>query len=140
MRKCFTLLVLLTFVSLSYSERKKTIYLVRNGETNLNTDSLQRIGGRINIPLNELGVSHCKAAGDFLANQNIGKIYHSSIPRAKQSAEYIAKQHKTQVEMVEDPLLIDISFGIYEGKTYQEAFGDEKGGDFRRRNFLCYNE
>ena len=130
MRKCLTLLVLLTFVSLSYSEKKKIIYLVRNGETNLNTDSLQRIGGRINVPLNDLGVAHCKAAGDFLANQNIGKIYYSSIPRAKQSAEFIAKQHKTQVEMVEDPLLIDISFGIYEGKTYQEAFGDEKGGDF----------
>ena len=130
MRKCLTLLVLLTFVSLSYSEKKKIIYLVRNGETNLNTDSIRRVGGRINSPLNDLGVAHCKAAGDFLSNQNIGKIYHSSIPRAKQSAEYIAKKHKTQVEMVEDPLLIDISFGIYEGKTYQEAFGDEKGGDF----------
>ena len=26
--------------------------------------------------------------------------------------------------------LIDISWGVYEGKTYQEAFGDEKGGDY----------
>ena len=32
--------------------------------------------------------------------------------------------------MVEEPLLIDISWGVYEGKTYQEAFGDEKGGDY----------
>ena len=31
--------------------------------------------------------------------------------------------------MVEESLVIDVSFGIYEGKTYQEAFGDEKGGD-----------
>ena len=31
--------------------------------------------------------------------------------------------------MVGQPLLIDISFGTYEGKTYQEAFGNEKGGD-----------
>ena len=30
---------------------------------------------------------------------------------------------------MEDPLVIDISWGVYEGKTYQEAFGDEKGGD-----------
>ena len=29
--------------------------------------------------------------------------------------------------MVEDPLVIDMSYGIYEGKTYKEAFGDEKG-------------
>ena len=129
MKNIFSLLCLLAFISLSYSEKTKTIYLVRNGETNLSTDSIKRIGGRTNTPLNDLGIAHCKAAGDFLSNKNIGKIYHSSIPRAKQSAEYIAKQHKTQVEMIEDPLIIDISFGIYEGKTYQEAFGNDKGGD-----------
>ena len=27
--------------------------------------------------------SHCKAVGDFLANEKIGKIYYSSVPRAK---------------------------------------------------------
>ena len=32
--------------------------------------------------------------------------------------------------MVDEPLLIDISWGVYEGKTYQETFGDEKGGDY----------
>ena len=130
MRNLFALLSLLTLVSLSNSQKKKTIYLIRNGETSFNTDSTHRVGGQINIPINDLGVAHCKAAGDFLSNQNIGKIYYSSIPRAKQSAEYIAKQHKTQVEMVEEPLVIDVSFGIYEGKTYLEAFGTENGGDF----------
>ena len=129
MRNLFVLLSLLTLVSLSYSEKKKTIYLIRNGDTSFNTDSIHRVSGRINIPLNDLGAAHCKAAGDFLSNQNIGKLYYSSIPRAKQSAEYIAKQHKTQIEMVEEPLIIDVSFGTYEGKTYQEAFGNEKGGD-----------
>lgn len=129
MRNLFGLLSLLTLVSLSNSETKKTIYLIRNGETNFNTDTIHRVGGQINIPINDLGVAHCKEAGDYLSNQNIGKIYYSPIPRARQSAEYIAKQHKTQVEMVEEPLLIDVSFGVYEGKTYLEAFGDEKGGD-----------
>ena len=129
MKIIFTLLSFLALFSLSFSEKKKTIYLIRNGETNFNTDSLSRVGGRINVPLNNLGIAHCKAAGDFLSNQNIGKIYYSSLPRAKQSAEYIAKQHKTKVEMVEDPFVIDMSFGSYEGKTYKEAFGDEKGGD-----------
>ena len=62
MRNLLTLLSLLTLVSLSCSEKKKTIYLVRNGETNFNTDSIHRVGGRINVPLNDLGVAHCKAA------------------------------------------------------------------------------
>ena len=91
MKIIFTLLSFLALFSLSYSEKKKTIYLIRNGETNFNTDSLSRVGGRINVPLNDLGIAHCKAAGDFVSNQNIGKIYYSSLPRAKQSAEYICK-------------------------------------------------
>ena len=53
--------------------------------------------------------SHCKAVGDFLANEKIGKIYYSSVPRAKLSADCVAEQHTTKVELVEDPLVIDIS-------------------------------
>ena len=130
MRNLFALLSLLALVSLSYAEKKKTIYLIRNGETSLNTDSIHRVGGRTNVPLSDLGVAHCKAAGDFLSNQNIGNIYYSPIQRARQSAEYIAKQHKTPVKMVDNSFLIETSFGTFEGKTYQEAFGNENGGDF----------
>jgi probable phosphoglycerate mutase len=122
-------LLVLCLLSLVVSEKKKIIYLVRHGETNFNTDPTPRVRGRINVPLNDMGIAHCKAAGDFLANENIGKIYYSDIPRAKQTATYIKEQHKTPVEMIPDPLVIDISWGIYEGKTYMEAFGDEKGGD-----------
>ena len=68
-------------------------------------------------------MAHCKAAGDFLANEDIGVIHYGKMQRARQSAECIASQHKTKVEMVEDPLVIDISWGIWEGKTYLEAFG-----------------
>ena len=122
-------ILLLALSSFSFCEKKKIIYLVRHGETNFNTDPVPRVRGRINVPLNDAGIAHCKAAGDFLANENIGKIYYSAIPRAKQSADCIVEQHNGPVEMVEDPLVIDISWGIYEGKTYMEAFGDETGGD-----------
>ena len=122
-------ILLLALSSFSFCEKKKIIYLVRHGETNFNTDPVPRVRGRINVPLNDAGIAHCKAAGDFLANEKIGKIYYSAVPRAKQSAECVASQHKTPVEMIEDPLVIDISWGVYEGKTYLEAFGDEKGGD-----------
>ena len=123
------LIFLLVIIKFCYSEKKKIIYLIRHGETNFNTDPVPRVRGRINVPLNDVGIAHCKAAGDFLANENIGKIYYSGIPRAKQSAECVVERHNTPVEMIEDPLVIDISWGVYEGKTYMEAFGDEKGGD-----------
>ena len=122
----FIAFILLSFVK---SDKKKIIYLVRHGETNFNTDPVPRVRGRINVPLNDIGIAHCKAAGDFLANEKSGKIDYSAIPRAKQSAECVVQQHNTKVEMIEEPLVIDISWGIFEGKTYLEAFGDEKGGD-----------
>ena len=123
------ILFLCSIISLASTQKKKTIYLIRHGETDFNTDPVPRVRGRINVPLNDIGIAHCKAAGDFLSNENIGKIYYSEIPRARQSAECVAQQHKTNIEMIEEPLVIDISGGIFEGKTYLEAFGDEKGGD-----------
>ena len=62
--------------------------------------------------------SYCKADGNFLANEKIGKIYYSSVPRTKESAYCVAEQHSTKVELVEDPLVVDISWGVYRGKTY----------------------
>ena len=124
------LITLLCFLSFSLCEKKKIIYLIRHGETNFNSDPVPRVRGRINVPLNDMGIAHCKAAGDFLANEKIGKVYYSAVPRAKQSAELVANQHNGPVELIEDPLVIDISWGVYEGKTYLEAFGDEKGGDY----------
>ena len=127
--KALVYILLLALLSFSLCDKKKIIYLVRHGETNFNTDPVPRVRGRINVPLNDAGIAHCKAAGDFLANENIGKIYYSAIPRAKQSADCIVQQHNGPVELIEEPLVIDISWGIYEGKTYMEAFGDETGGD-----------
>ena len=98
MQNLIALLSLLTLVSLWCSYKKETIYLIRNGETSFITYSMHRVSGRINVPLTDLGVAHCEATGGFLSNQNIGKIYYSSIPEAKQSVENIAKLYKTQEE------------------------------------------
>ena len=121
---------LLSFASFVQSDKKKIIYLVRRGDTEADTPPIPKVLGKSSIPLNDEGIAHCKGAGDFLANENIGKIYYSEVPRAKQSAECIAGQHNGKVELIKEPLVIDISWGVYEGKTYQEAFGDEKGGDY----------
>ena len=71
MKFIFITLFLCSFISLIVSQKKKTIYLIRHGETDFNTDPVPRVRGRINVPLNDIGVAHCKAAGDFLSNENI---------------------------------------------------------------------
>ena len=121
----------LLLLSLSTCEKsKKIIYIIRHGETALNVDPTPRIRGRIPNPLNEEGIAHARALGDFLSKEEIGKIYYSSIPRAKQTAELIAEHHSFPVELVEDPDVIDISWGDWEGKTFIECFGREDGADF----------
>lgn len=86
--------------------------------------------GHIDIPLNDMGFAHAKSAGDFLKDENIGKIYYSRLNRAKQTAEGVAGQHATKVEMIEEPLVLDIHWGGWEGMTYEEAFGSADGGDY----------
>ena len=57
--------------------------------------------------------SHCKDSWYFLANEKIGKIYYSAVPRAKQLADCVAEQHYySKVKLVEDPLVVDISWGV----------------------------
>ena len=40
----------------------KTIYLIRHGETDFNTDPVPRVRGRIPVPLNETGLRHATQA------------------------------------------------------------------------------
>ena len=126
----FLILTISLLLLSSTTSKEKILYLIRHGETNFNTDPVPRVRGRIEVPLNDEGKAHAKAAGDFLANEDIGKIYYSTIDRAKTTAELVAGQHNGKVELVPDPLVIDISWGDWEGKTYKEAFGSEDGGDY----------
>ena len=70
----FSFIILFNLLSLINSEKKKTIYLIRHGETDFNTDPVPRVRGRINVPLNDIGIAHCKAAGDFLSNEKMEKF------------------------------------------------------------------
>jgi bisphosphoglycerate-dependent phosphoglycerate mutase len=49
----------------------KTIYFIRHGETDFNTDPVPRIRGRVPVPLNETGLRHAAQAGEFLKNEKI---------------------------------------------------------------------
>ena len=73
----------------------KTIYLVRHGETDFNTDPVPRIRGRVDIPLNAAGELHAQQAGEFLATAEFTKIYTSEIPRARRTAELIQQARRS---------------------------------------------
>ena len=63
--------ILLFLLSIFLSEKKKIIYLC-HCETNFYTEPVQRVSGGIYVPLNDVGITHCKEVEDFLANKKIG--------------------------------------------------------------------
>lgn len=96
------------------------VYIIRHGETAFNVGE-ERIRGRKDVPLSDLGIKHAEEVGLALAEFPIEKIYHSKLSRTKITAEKIL-QNQTDAEIIEEPFLLDLSFGEWEGKTGKEIF------------------
>ena len=101
------------------------VYFVRHGQTLLNIEDL--VCGIIDSPLTELGHQQAIETGKKIKEMNlkIDTILYSPLSRAKDTAKHISEI--CEIPMVEEPRLIEISFGKYE-KTpkNREAFIDAK--------------
>ena len=101
------------------------VYIVRHGETAFNLGE-ERIRGRVDVPLSEIGFKHADEVGKALSDISIDRIYYSKLSRAKETAAGI-KKYQENVSFEEEPYLLDISFGEWEGKVGKEVFqGDLK--------------
>ena len=98
------------------------IYIIRHGETPFNVGEV-RIRGRTDVPLSELGLKHADETGKALSDIPIDIIYYSKLSRAADTAKAI-KKYQEKAEIFEEPLLIDFSFGDWEGKKGDEVFVD----------------
>ncbi len=93
------------------------IILARHGETNWNREG--RYQGRMDIPLNELGVAQGKALGEALKNVHIDYFVSTPLSRAKDTCMFCASLHN-QTKIDVDPRLIEISHGKWEGMLSTE--------------------
>lgn len=94
------------------------IILARHGQTFWNRQG--RFQGWKGTPLTPLGVRQAKKISKFLQEKKIDCIFSSDLPRAKETAAFIIQHHpEANVEFVKE--LRELSFGILEGKTWQEA-------------------
>lgn len=113
--------------------KRKSIYLIRHGETDLNRRGVVQ-GSGVNSPLNEWG--EAQAAAFFNAYQHVpfDKIYTSDLVRTHQSVRGFIKQGVPH-ESYEG--LNEISWGIREGKEpntgdssyYKELVNAWQNGD-----------
>ena len=99
------------------------IYVSRHGQTQWNAEN--KVCGRTDIPLNEVGISQAKAMADKAKDCNINIIISSPMIRAMQTAQRV--REVTGLEIIKDERLIEQDFGIYEGKDrFDEGFRSNK--------------
>jgi len=92
------------------------IIAVRHGETAWNVAA--RIQGQLDVGLNDTGRWQARRVGKALAGEQISVVYSSDLGRAHQTAQSIAEV--TGAEVVPEEGLRERSFGIFEGKTFDE--------------------
>lgn len=94
--------------------RKKNIYLIRHGETDLNRRGVVQ-GCGIDAELNDMGHAQAAAFYDVYGHIPFDKIYTSSLIRTRQSVE---KFIRSGIPYESFSGLNEISWGIYEGTAH----------------------
>ena len=93
------------------------IILVRHGETDWNTHQVFR--GRVDVPLNKVGLSQAKSVGHSLQGRTIDALYSSPLSRAFETGHMLAEGRNVQVEL--EIGFIDIDFGTWQGLSHQKV-------------------
>jgi probable phosphoglycerate mutase len=95
-----------------------TLYLVRHGETEYNRQGIMQ-GGGIDSSLNETGRAQAGALARRLASVEVDALYASTLQRATQTADILARKHqplsRTHLRDLEE-----MDWGVYEGNPPSE--------------------
>jgi broad specificity phosphatase PhoE len=93
------------------------IILIRHGETDWNREQVFR--GRIDVALNEVGLTQARAVQESLKETEIDGIYSSPLSRAFETATIVGENRNVEVRGEEG--LIDIDFGAWQGLSHQKV-------------------
>jgi alpha-ribazole phosphatase len=93
------------------------LMLVRHGETEWNAQ--RRYQGQSDVPLSGLGRRQAELVAERLAGHEIDAVYASDLKRAWETAQVITE--KSNLEVISEPRLRELKFGVLEGLTFDEA-------------------
>lgn len=88
------------------------LYIMRHGKTDWNVK--HKLQGRTDIPLNDDGRLMSEKARNEYKDIHFDICYCSPLIRAKETAEIFLKDRN--IPIITDDRLLEMSFGIYEGK------------------------
>ena len=98
------------------------LYIIRHGQTDWNI--AKKIQGRQDIPLNERGHFQAQCLGKAMENRPITAVFSSPQIRAMETAIVVASPAGVPVIPVRD--LMEINYGVWEGKTEEELLRDDR--------------
>lgn len=90
------------------------VFLLRHGETQYNADG-NRYCGLTDISLTDLGLHQASLVNSQLKGIEFDAVYASPLTRARLTAELA-----TERDVLTDQRLIEMDFGLWEGKTKEE--------------------
>lgn len=88
------------------------IFLVRHGETDWNSQG--RFQGRLDVPLNEVGLAQAEALGLALRKERFGAFYASPLKRALETVGII-RLHHPRAPLLVEPDLMEMNLGEFDG-------------------------
>ncbi|MBI2119885.1 MAG: histidine phosphatase family protein [Elusimicrobia bacterium] len=94
----------------------QTIYLIRHAESAM----AGRYCGSIDAPLSKKGERQAKKVGQFFKNIPLEVCYFSDLKRTSQTCQAIQAHKNGTTLFIKTPALREISFGAWEGTTFQE--------------------
>ena len=94
----------------------RDIVFVRHGETDWNRQ--RRVQGSEGPALNDAGREQAKGLARLLWEVPLATVYTSALPRAKETAGYVASPHSINIHV--DPRLNEIHHGDWEGLAESE--------------------
>jgi glucosyl-3-phosphoglycerate phosphatase len=114
-------------------EQARTLVLLRHGQTAWNLE--RRAQGHSDVELDETGHAQAAAVAPYLARLAPALLWSSDLARARQTAEYVAKE--TPVGLRLDPRLREFDLGERTGltmaefaETYPEEYREFRAGRY----------
>jgi glucosyl-3-phosphoglycerate phosphatase len=96
-----------------------TLYAVRHGETDFNSEKGERIRSWMDVPLNRAGKLAARRAALFFRDKDLSKVIASDLKRARHTGEAIARENFLDLETTQE--LRDWNVGELTGLKVKDA-------------------
>lgn len=98
------------------------LYIIRHGQTDWNVE--QRIQGRRDIPLNEMGRRQAACLKEAMGTRPVVSVFSSPLIRAGETAQAAAGPWNAPIVTVEE--LAEVHYGLWEGRKAEDLLTEDR--------------